>query len=231
MAGFKPVTHVIFDMDGLLINTEDLYTNLFNAICADYGKTYTYELKIKLMGRRPLDAMEIMMKELDMSGVTAQELLDKSHSMQPTYFAEAALLPGAARLINHLSNHGIPMSICTGSSNQAFNIKTNGKTEMLELFGKMQHILKCGSDVRVTKGKPAPDAYLVAKSLFSPEPESSQCLAFEDSPGGVESAISAGMQCIMIPDPRIPVDKRALATQVCTSLETFKPEQFGLPAY
>merc|ERR1712071_150553 len=116
MAGFKPVTHVIFDMDGLLINTEDLYTNLFDAICADYGKTYTYELKIKLMGRRPLDAMEIMMKELDMSGVTAQELLDKSHSMQPTYFAEAALLPGAARLINHLSNHGIPMSICTGSS-------------------------------------------------------------------------------------------------------------------
>ena len=109
---------------------------------------------------RPLDAMEVMMKELKMANVTAQELLDLSHSWQPKFFAEAALLPGAAKLINHLSKHSVPMSICTGSSEQAFDIKTTGKTEMLELFGKMQHVLKCGSDERVTKGKPDPQAYL-----------------------------------------------------------------------
>jgi len=231
MSKFKAVTHVIFDMDGLLINTEDLYTELFNDICAEFGKTYTYELKLKLMGRKPKDAIEIMMKELEIDGASAQEILDLSHSKQPKYFCKTKLLPGAAKLINHLAEHDIPMSICTGSSKEAFAIKTDGKEDMLALFGKMKHILKCGSDERVKRGKPEPDAYLVAKSLFTPEPKSEDCLAFEDSPGGVESAVNAGMQCIMVPDPRVPAELRAKATTVYGSLEDFKPEDFGLPAY
>ena len=67
--------------------------------------------------------------------------------------------------------------------------------------------------------------------MFEKEPESSFCLAFEDSPGGVESAIGAGMQCIMVPDPRVPESLRVKATQVCANLESFKPEEFGLPKY
>ena len=121
--------------------------------------------------------------------------------------------------------------ICTGSSAEAFDNKTRGKDDLNSLFSKMHYILKCGSDARVTKGKPDPCAYLVAKSLFTPEPESADCLAFEDSPGGVESAINAGMQCVMVPDPRVPEKLREKATQVCASLDDFKPEDFGLPAF
>lgn len=54
---FQPVTHVIFDMDGLLINTEDLYTQLFTKICAEYGTTYTFECKANSMGRKRLEVI------------------------------------------------------------------------------------------------------------------------------------------------------------------------------
>lgn len=50
MTTFNPVTHVIFDMDGLLINTEDLYTELYTDLCEEFGGTYTYEMKLKIRG-------------------------------------------------------------------------------------------------------------------------------------------------------------------------------------
>ena len=230
MTTFKPVTHVIFDMDGLLINTEDLYTELYTDLCKEFGGTYTYEMKLKLMGRKPDEANQMVIDELNLK-TNLQEFNKLSYSKQPSYFCKAKLLPGAEKLINHLDKHKIPMMICTGSSSEAFDNKTRNKPMMNQLFSKMHYILKCGSDERVTKGKPDPCAYLVAKSMFEKEPESSVCLAFEDSPGGVESAVNAGMQCVMVPDPRVPEELREKATQVVIGLENFKPEDFGLPAY
>ncbi len=56
-----------------------------------------------------------------------------------------------------------------------------------------------------------------------------QCLVFEDAPNGVQAAVSAGMQVVMVPDAIIPEEKRKLATKVIPSLLDFKPEEFGLP--
>ena len=94
--------------------------------------------------------------------------------------------------------------------------------------------LKCGSSPDVKQGKPAPDAYLVAAQKFTgssanPKPENS--LAFEDSPLGVDSAIDAGMQCVMVPDERLPEDYKKRATSVIYNLLDFKPEEYGLPAF
>ena len=56
-------------------------------------------------------------------------------------------------------------------------------------------------------------------------------MVFEDAPNGVQAAISAGMQVVMVPDPIVPEEKRKLATKVIDSLLDFKPEEFGLPKF
>ena len=77
-------------------------------------------------------------------------------------------------------------------------------TNLKDFFSKFEFILKCGSDPAIKEGKPAPDAFLVASQRFKKQPQNpSDCLAFEDSPNGVASARSAGMQCVMIPDSRV----------------------------
>lgn len=67
--------------------------------------------------------------------------------------------------------------------------------------------------------------------LLNFRPVSSQCLVFEDAPNGVQAAVSAGMQVVMVPDSIVPPEKRTLATKVIDSLLEFKPEEFGLPAF
>lgn len=232
-ASFHPVTHVIFDMDGLLINTEDCYSALFAKILAEYGTSQPYELKLKCMGRKPHLANQILIDELNLP-CTVDDIMAKMALYYEDIFSKCDLLPGAAKLINHLHSHGIPMGICTGSSDASYHKKINGVNgaAIRELFSKMEFVLSCGSDPEVKNGKPAPDAYLVAATRFKNGPvEPAKCLTFEDSPLGLDSAIDANMQCVMVPDSRLPESYRTRATQVIFSLEDFKPDQFGLPAF
>lgn len=100
-----------------------------------------------------------------------------------------------------------------------------------ELFALFNHKV-CGStDKEVENGKPAPDIFLVAARRFAKPPAATDCLVFEDSPNGVTAANSAGMQVVMVPDPRLSEERCAHATQVLRSLADFKPEQFGLPPF
>ena len=123
----------------------------------------------------------------------------------------------------------MPIGISTGSSNEAFDQKA---TNLGDFFDKFEFILKCGSDPSVKAGKPAPDAYEVARGRFSGgEVPAAKCLAFEDAPNGVESARAAGMQCVMVPDSQLDPKLTENATLVLESLEQFKPELFGLPGY
>lgn len=67
--------------------------------------------------------------------------------------------------------------------------------------------------------------------MFSSPPHPEQVLVFEDAPSGVQAALAAEMQVIMVPDPNLDKDQCAGASQCLTSLEQFKPEDWGLPAY
>ncbi|CAH1119193.1 unnamed protein product [Phaedon cochleariae] len=224
---FKNVTHVIFDMDGLLIESESIYDKIINDIVVKYGKEYTEDCRIKVLGTPEQDTAKIVVKELDLP-ITPDEFLVIYKEMQKTELQNPVLLPGAKELVKFLYKHDIPIAVATSSSQESMELKSKPHQEVFKLF----HHIVCGSsDPEVENGKPAPDIFLICASRFPDKPDPSSCLVFEDAPNGIKGAISAGMQAVMIPAPYIPQNLRKSATIVLNSLSEFNPELFGLPPW
>ncbi|XP_046446184.1 pseudouridine-5'-phosphatase-like isoform X3 [Daphnia pulex] len=229
MEQFEPVTHVLFDMDGLLLDTETLYTITIQQIADRYGgKIFTWEMKSRLMGMMGREAAVAIVETLDLP-IEPEEYMSSSQKIMSQMFPSCKFLPGAERLLRHLHSKGVHIAVATSSSRENFKLKTTHHGGVFQLF---KHIVTGSSDPEVKAGKPAPDIFLICASRFpEPAPHPSKCLVFEDAPNGVKAARAAGMQVVMVPDPRMDPLLTQEATLVLKSLEEFKPELFGLPAF
>lgn len=226
----KTITHVIFDMDGLILDTETLYEKAINSVTKRYGHEYPFEVKMKTMGRIGPEGSQIIIDELELP-LTVDEysrLVDEEYRKVFTEFVP--LMPGAERLIRHLHSHGIPIAVATSSKAFAFDLKTKHHPELFQLF---HHILIASNDPEIVRGKPDPQTFLVCARRFQPpvlESQMSNVLVFEDSVAGIQAANAAGMQSVWVPDSRMPKNS-VQSSIVLKSLQEFKPEQFGLPPF
>ncbi|XP_023708218.1 pseudouridine-5'-phosphatase isoform X3 [Cryptotermes secundus] len=227
MANYSKVDHVIFDLDGLLLGTEEIYVEMFSIICGKYGKSYTFDVREKVLGTVESDSCAILVKEVNLP-MSPQELLSQQRLLQREMLPKTKLMPGAERLVRHLHQHGIPIAVATSSSEESVNLKLTNHKELFSLF---HHIVMASSDPEVKKGKPSPEIFQICASRFPDKPKPDKCLVFEDAPNGVKAALAAGMQVVMVPDEHISEENKQLATLVLHSLEDFKPELFGLPQY
>ncbi|XP_058824760.1 probable pseudouridine-5'-phosphatase [Topomyia yanbarensis] len=221
---FRKVTHCIFDMDGLLLDTEKIYEKMMGDLIESYNSTYPWATRLKVLGRTEHVAVSIIVNDLKLP-CTEDEFMTKLQEKQLVDLADVPFMKGAERLIRHLHQHNIPIAVATGSSAESYEIKTQKHLELFDLF----HHHVTGSSVQ--EGKPAPDIFLLAASQFSTSPKPEECLVFEDAPNGVKAGVSAGMQVVMVPAPYITEDQRKDASLVLNSLEEFQPELFGLPAF
>ncbi|CAI5988210.1 unnamed protein product [Closterium sp. NIES-64] len=186
----RRITHVIFDMDGLILDTEGLYTVAQQRILSRFKREFTWALKVKMMGKKAAEAAKVVIEELGLQGeISAEEFLKEREALLREEFPHCKLLPGAERLIWHLHAHNIPMAIGTGSHKIHFGLKTANHTA---LFSLMRHSV-LGDDPEVVNGKPAPDVFRVAAARFDPPPSPDNVLVFEDAPLGVDAARNAGM--------------------------------------
>ncbi|TGZ46586.1 hypothetical protein CRM22_011093 [Opisthorchis felineus] len=108
------ISHVIFDVDGLLLDTESVYSAISTEILEEYGLKLTYDTKRKIMGRKPLEAASVLVNELSAPFTAVEWIsmfktrlsLDKWHLVPP--------LPGAEKLVLHLAKHNVPIALATG---------------------------------------------------------------------------------------------------------------------
>lgn len=224
MISRKPVTCVIFDMDGLLLNTEPFYTKVSEHIAARYGKVFDWSVKTSMIGKRAEDSARVFTQALGLP-ITPAEYLVARQEMLDELFPQAEPMPGAVRLTEHLHRHGVLQAVATSSDRRHFALKTSRHGQWFGIFD----CIVIGDDPGVKRGKPAPDIFLVAAERLGTQP--AQCLVFEDSPVGVEAARTAGMAVIAVPDPHLEPDVFRAADCILPNLNEFDPAAWGLPQY
>ncbi|KAH8314311.1 probable pseudouridine-5'-phosphatase [Drosophila kikkawai] len=222
---FQPVTHCIFELDGLLINSERLRSESIQKILDPFGHTFGFDLKMRCMGKPLSQQADLIVANYNLP-LNRTEFEHRLKLLSRGDLGRIKVLPGVERLLKHLHDFNIPMAIGSSSCRNSFNAKTLRHPKLFDVF---HHVVLSGSDEEVKRGKPAPDIFLTTASRFDERPEPAKCLVFESSLLGMEAALAAGMQVVLVPDPLVSIRTSAPATLRLRSLEAFRPQYFGLP--
>jgi len=183
---------VLFDMDGVILDTEKLYTRFWREAAQSLGFPMTHEMAL---GMRSLsrEIGERQLKAYLGEEVDYQQVRNRRIEMMTAYINEngVELKPGIRELLDYLKDNGMKTSIATSSP-------LDRTKEYLSQVGLVDAFDELVSGHMVEHGKPAPDIYLYAASKLGLKPE--ECLVLEDSPTGLLAAYRAGCIPVMVPD-------------------------------
>lgn len=207
---------IIFDMDGLLIDSEPCWDEARRIMAAEAGVDWNNDDHKAVMGVSTNEWVEYMMRRLSLT-IPATEVEETIiATMRDLYNQRIPFLPGAEQAVT-LAAKSYPLGLASGSPRSLIDTVTAAPS----LRGKFRVIL---SGDQFPHGKPAPDIYLAAARALGVQPKN--CVCLEDSGNGILAGANAGMKVIAIPDQRfIPSkDKLNKANVVLGSLMEFSPE-------
>lgn len=185
-----PVRGVAFDLDGLLVNTEELYQHVGGELLARRGRTFEPDLLDRMMGRPQPVSLQIM---IDWHGLddTIEKLAAETHEIFSGLLdTRLELMPGALPLVDSLERRGIPRGVAT-SSGPDFARDVLGRVGLLERLG----FVLTAADV--THGKPHPEIYQSAARRLGVDV--AEMLVLEDSQNGCKAAVAAGAIVVAVP--------------------------------
>ncbi len=209
---------VIFDLDGLLLDTEPMYMDATRTVLARRSAELDTDLWWRLTGQPSLAVLRGIVEESGLR-VRAEQLLAERQMVLDRHLGRAQPLPGAESLVRRLASHRVPMAIATSITQRAY-FATARQHAWFSLF----EAVVTRDDI--PRGRPAPDLFVEAAKRLDQRPES--CLAVENSPSGVEGGRAAGMTTVAVPTAGMDRGVFDEADHLIDSLEEFDPANWGL---
>lgn len=199
----RPIRAVVFDMDGLLIDSETLVREGGIRAARAMGADLPISVTARMIGLPMAECLDILAQHFG-PGFDMEAYLKQERREIEALFAEGvALKAGVVELLDHLDALRLPRAVATSSSRDSVDAHL-GAHKVLDRFDAIV------SRESVRRHKPNPDPFLAAAAALNVPPE--DCLALEDSHNGVRAAHAAGMMTIMVPDLLDPTEEMAAKT-------------------
>lgn len=187
-----PIRGVLFDMDGLVLDTEKLYARFWTEACHALGYPMNHQQALGMRSLNHAAGQEKLISYFG-EGISYSAVRAKRIELMDAFIDENGVdpMPGIYELMDELNRRGIPTAITSSSPMERI-------LRYLTPLGLTDHFTHLISGYDVPHGKPEPDIYLRGAAKLGLRPE--ECLALEDSPAGILSAYRAGCRTVMIPD-------------------------------
>lgn len=207
---------VMFDLDGVLVDSEQLWNEAKQALVREAGGRWREDAPRAMMGMSSPEWSAYLREQLGVDRDAGEINRDVVRRIERLYRERLPLLPGAVEVVRALHDRW-PLGLASSSNRQIIDL-------VLDEAGLGDAFAATVSSEEVQRGKPAPDVYLEAARRVGVQPD--RCVAIEDSGNGLRAAAAAGMTVIAAPNARYPPDQDALALATATvdSVAALTPE-------
>ena len=207
---------VVFDLDGVLLDTEELWDEARRRLAEERGARWPDDAQRAMMGMSSPEWSRYMHDVIGLAEPPEEISTEVVRRLEALYRERLPLVPGALEAVGRIGARW-PLGIASSSNRPLIDL-------FLELTGTRDFFRATVSSEEVERGKPAPDVYLEAARRLGVDPAS--CAAIEDSENGIRSASAAGMRVVAIPNHVFPPSDEALslADAVLGSLDELTPE-------
>ncbi|MDO8610724.1 MAG: hexitol phosphatase HxpB [bacterium] len=209
----------IFDMDGLLINSEPFWKQAEIDVFKDVNIHLTWDMAKSTSGLREDEAINYWFAKYPWNNISKEEVLNRIENKVIKGVNKSGLaMPGVEYILSLFKENNVPTALASASMNRVINAvvdKLNIRTYFQVIY----------SAEHEEYGKPHPGVYITTAKKLGINPE--ECIAFEDSPRGLIATKAAEMKCIVVPEAKMKNDKRfGIADLILNSLEDFKIDIF-----
>ncbi len=187
----RGIEAIIFDLDGLMIDTEPLARRAWDRVLQDHGQELGDETFANMIGLRLEESSRVVQEVFGLT-TSPSELAGREQIYMAQIMAQGIpTMPGLWRLLGEIEIRKVPWAVAT-SSRQAYAV------QVLSQLGLLKRCQAIAAGDEVEQGKPAPDVYLLAAKRLNIDP--ALCLALEDSVPGIKACSAAGMLTVAVPN-------------------------------